>query len=46
MVTKHILLVDDESKIRELLCMYLGKEGFKIHQAADGEEALDMLRQN
>lgn len=46
MVSKNILLVDDESKIRELLKIYLEKEGFSTCQAADGQKALEMLRQN
>jgi|HigsolmetaAR203D_1030402.scaffolds.fasta_scaffold00002_241 two-component system response regulator ResD len=36
----HILVVDDEERIRRLLRMYLEKEGFLISEAADGEEAL------
>jgi len=38
----HILVVDDEERIRRLLRMYLEKEGFVISEAADGEEALQM----
>lgn len=37
----HILVVDDEERIRRLLRMYLEKEGFVISEAADGEEALE-----
>lgn len=38
----HILVVDDEERIRRLLKMYLEKEGFVISEAADGETALEM----
>ena len=35
-----ILVVDDESDIRELLNFYLKKEGFDVFEAGNGEEAL------
>ncbi|WP_200965146.1 response regulator transcription factor [Insulibacter thermoxylanivorax] len=38
----HILVVDDEERIRRLLRMYLEKEGFLISEAKDGETALQM----
>ncbi len=38
----HILVVDDEERIRRLLRMYLEKEGFLITEAKDGETALQM----
>ncbi|CQR72004.1 Transcriptional regulatory protein SrrA [Sporomusa ovata DSM 2662] len=40
MTGKTVLLVDDEQAIRELLALYLNKEGFTVHEAADGAEAL------
>lgn len=36
----HILVVDDEERIRRLLRMYLEKEGYVIEEAEDGETAL------
>ena len=36
----HILVVDDEDRIRRLLRMYLEKEGFAVDEAEDGETAL------
>lgn len=44
--TGHILMVDDEPKMRDLVKMYLEREGFRVTEAGDGEEALDMLRKN
>jgi two-component system response regulator ResD len=44
--TKNILLVDDEEKIRKIVSIYLNKEGYLVQQAADGEEALKLFRQN
>lgn len=35
-----ILLVEDEENIRKLVASYLVKEGFKVVEAADGEEAV------
>lgn len=41
MPSELILLVDDEPSITQLARMYLEREGFRIHEAADGESALD-----
>lgn len=35
-----VLIADDEPQIREILSIYLKKEGFKVIEAADGAEAL------
>ncbi|KNH21391.1 MAG: response regulator transcription factor [Priestia megaterium] len=35
----QILVADDDQHIRELISLYLEKQGFKIIKAADGEEA-------
>jgi two-component system phosphate regulon response regulator OmpR len=42
--TPHILLVDDEPKLRALLSRYLGENGFRVTMAADAAEARDKLR--
>ena len=39
-----ILVVDDEGTIREVIRRYLELEGFQVREAADGYEALDILR--
>jgi DNA-binding response OmpR family regulator len=39
----RILVVDDEQKIREVVRMYLEKEGFFVGEAADGQEALELV---
>jgi two-component system response regulator ResD len=39
-----ILVVDDEDHIRELVRLYLEKEGFTVAMAKDGEEALEKAR--
>jgi len=38
-----ILTVDDDPHIRELLRLYLQKEGYHLLEAADGQEALGIL---
>jgi DNA-binding response OmpR family regulator len=40
----RILVVDDERALRHLLRTYLTKEGFDVVEAANGEQALDLLR--
>ena len=37
---KHILLVEDDKSIREMVEKYLVNEGFIITSAANGEEAV------
>ena len=32
----HLLVVDDDSEIRDLLCDYLGKQGFEVSAVEDG----------
>lgn len=41
---KSILVVDDESGIRDLVCDYLGRDGFRVSQAVSGLEALSKLK--
>jgi len=43
-VTAHILIVDDEEKMRHLLSIMLERRGYRVDRAADGVEALDMVR--
>ncbi len=39
-----ILIVDDEEKIRHILQIILEQKGYRTDQAADGEEALKLLK--
>ncbi len=39
-----ILVVDDEERLRELLQSYLAEAGFRVLQAADGVQALELVR--
>lgn len=38
-----ILIVDDEPPLRDLLARWLGPEGYALHEAADAEQALEVL---
>ncbi|SDE52068.1 Response regulator receiver domain-containing protein [Paenibacillus sp. cl6col] len=35
-----ILVADDDANIRELVCLFLRKDGFTTVEAADGKEAM------
>jgi len=39
---KHVLVVDDEARIREVVEYALGREGFRVSVAADGQRALEL----
>ncbi len=39
-----VLVADDEMEIRELLKIYLEKDGYQVMEAGDGIEALGMIR--
>ena len=41
-----ILVVDDESRMRKLVKDFLSREGYKVIEAADGEEAVDIFYEN
>jgi DNA-binding NtrC family response regulator len=41
----RILVVDDEKKMRHILQLMLGREGFKAEQAENGKVALAMLKE-
>jgi len=42
-MTKKILVVDDEKKIRNIVKAYLEKDNFIVKTAADGKKALELL---
>lgn len=39
----QVLIADDEAEIRQLLRLYLEKDGYEVVEASDGEEALIIL---
>lgn len=40
-----ILVADDETEIRDVLRLYLEKEGYEVVEAADGMEAVKLMKQ-
>lgn len=46
MADKHILVVDDESTIREVLRRYLERDGYSVAEASSGAEALRLATEN
>ncbi len=40
---KSVLIVDDSATLRASVDFTLGEEGYRVHQARDGREALDLL---
>ena len=42
---RHILIVDDEQQIRELLSAYLHKQGYRVQAASTSDEAMHALKQ-
>ena len=43
-MSKKILIVEDDGTIRELLRLYLEREGYEITEAANGEEGVELWR--
>lgn len=43
---RNILIVDDEERIRNLIGAYLKKENFEVFNAANGVEALNIIKKN
>lgn len=43
--TRRILVVDDEPRMTRFIRMNLDLEGFSVHEAYDGKEALDRVRE-
>ena len=40
----RVLVVEDEENLLTLLRNYLEREGFEVHEALDGREALEVAR--
>src|SRR5262245_50199338 len=40
---KHLLIVDDETQLREAVAEQLADHGFLVEQAASGEQAIERL---
>ena len=42
-VKSRLLVVDDETDLRDLLSQYLGSRGYEVVPASDGDEAVRLL---
>ncbi|SDQ63289.1 response regulator transcription factor [Quadrisphaera sp. DSM 44207] len=42
-MARSVLIIEDDDRIRRLVRMTLTGEGFEVHEAASGEEGLDVL---
>ncbi len=42
-MANKILVAEDETHLRKLVCDYLSKSGFEVYGATDGQEALDLF---
>ena len=42
--TNHILVVDDESDVRDLLSKFLTRRGYEVDTASDGLAAIEAIR--
>lgn len=42
----RVLVADDDQAIRQLVCTIVKREGLEVDCAADGQEAIEMLRQH
>jgi len=43
---RRILIVDDDASSRSLLALAVTDEGYRVHQAGNGDEAVDLLREH
>ena len=41
----HVLVIDDDAAVRDLMARFLGKEGFRVATAASGEAGLRLARE-
>ncbi len=41
---RRVLVVDDEDGVRHLLRRLLNKDGYHVHEAGDGAQALELVR--
>ena len=44
--TPNVLVVDDDPSIRKMMVAALKRYGYKFAEAANGQEALDLMREN
>jgi DNA-binding NtrC family response regulator len=45
-VNKSLLVIDDEKLVRWTIQQIMGKENFRVVSASDGDEAMELIKQN
>lgn len=45
-MNKTVLLVEDERRLREIVCDYFRNEGFEVIEAEDGKQALELFAEH
>ena len=45
-MSEHILVVDDEAQIRELLAVYLARQGYQVCTAATSVETMRLVEED
>jgi len=45
-MNKQVLVIDDEETIRKFIKIQLGKAGYEVKEAADGEQAMAQLKRD
>jgi len=45
-MNKKVLVIDDEETIRKFIKIQLGKAGYEVKEAADGEQAMAQLKRD
>jgi len=45
-MNKKVLVIDDEETIRKFIKIQLGKAGYEVREAADGEQAMMQLKRD
>ena len=46
MLVPNLLVTDDDSAFRQVVCEGLSRRGFRVTQASDGQEAIDVIRRS
>ena len=40
----HILVIDDDNDVRQLICRMIASEGFEVFEASNGKEGMDIIK--
>ena len=40
----HILVIDDDDSVRQLICKMISSEGYQVQEAVNGKEGMEIIR--